>query len=144
MIVIKDDKIIINRAKVIPSTQVLEGIVKYIISFYNNLMLKRTSIVTIHPLTNKSVSDEFQIKTNKRLKFSLLQIAKGGTHNHINFSKYITNGQGYGQNFRIYKIPNIAKYKAIVDHLYSDLKVNELMKLRLSIDEVKESKLHSF
>ena len=122
----------------------MEGIVKHIIPLYMHGMLKRPSIMTIHPSLNISTLDEFQIKTNKRLKFSLLQIAKGGTHNHINFSKYITNGQGYGQNFRIYKIPNIAKYKAIVDHLYSDLKVNELMKLRLSIDEVKESKLHSF
>ena len=85
MIVIKDDKIIINRAKVIPSTQVLEGIVKYITPLYIHLMTKREGIVTVHPPTNISVGDKFKIKTSKRIKLPLLQITKGEINNHFDF-----------------------------------------------------------
>ena len=66
-------------------------------------MLKRASVVSIHPSTNISKLDEFQIKTNKRSKLPRLQIGYDAIHNHINFSKFIKNCKGYDQKFKTYK-----------------------------------------
>ena len=59
--------------------------------------------MVIHPSINTSKLDEFQIKTNKRLKLLRLQIGNGEIQNHIDFSKFIMNSKGYGQKFKTYK-----------------------------------------
>ena len=63
-------------------------------------MLNTSSIVSIHPSTNIIKPDEFQIKIEKRSKLPLLQIGNSETQNRIDFSEFINNGEGYGQNFR--------------------------------------------
>ena len=105
-------------------------------------MLKRPSIMTIHPSLNISTLDEFQIETNKRSKLPRFQIGNGEIQNHIDISKFIKNGESCGQKLRTYKRTRNAKCQTIVDYLYSDLKVNELMKTKLSIDKVKFSELN--
>ena len=48
-------------------------------------MAKTNSIVTIHPTTNSTKEDEFQIKTAPRLDLPLLRIDKGVITDHIDF-----------------------------------------------------------
>ena len=85
MTIIKDDKIIITRGNFFLSPQVLEGIVKYIIPLYIRVMLKRLSIVSIHPSTNANKLEELQIKTNNRSKLPRIQIGNGEIKNHMDF-----------------------------------------------------------
>ena len=77
---------ILPKAKFLPTAPVLEGIVKHIIPLYIHVMVKSNSIVTIHPTTNLTKEDEFQIKTAPRLDLPLLRIGKGVITDHIDFS----------------------------------------------------------
>ena len=70
---INDIGVIIPIFQVFPSAPVLEGIVKHIISLYTHVILKVNSIVNIHPTSNVTKMDEFQIKTDQRLKLPKLR-----------------------------------------------------------------------
>ena len=84
---IKDIEVIIPTSSVYPSAPVLEGIVKQIIPLYTHVMLKVHSIVKIHPTTNVTKKDEFQIKTDERLKLPHLRQGKVAITGHVDFSK---------------------------------------------------------
>ena len=45
------------------------------------------------------------------------------------FSTFVTEDEGYGGKFTTYRKSKLKKYKAIVNNLYKELKVNDLMKL---------------
>ena len=62
----------------------------------------------------------------------------------MDFSDFITEDDDYGENFSTYKQLKLRKYKATVNNLYKKMKVNDLMKLRLSINEIEASKLSFF
>ena len=108
-------------------------------------MKKSSSTVSIHPSTRKSMEDdELQIKTDSRINLPLLKIANGEIQNYIDFLNFVTKDEGYGEKFTTYKKSKFRKYKTIVNNLYKELKVNDLMKSRLSIDEIESSKLSFF
>ena len=65
-------------------------------------MLKGLSIVSIHPSTNANKLEELQIKTNNRSKLPRIQIGNGEIKNHMDFSIFIKNGEGYGKNFKTF------------------------------------------
>ena len=84
---IKNIEVVIPTFSVFPSAPVLEGIVKHIIPLYTHVMLKVHSIVKIHPTTNVTKKDEFQIKTDERLKLPHLRQGKVAITDHVDFSK---------------------------------------------------------
>ena len=75
--------------KTIPTAQGLEGIVKHIIPLYTHVILKVNSIVKIHPTSNETKNDEFQIRTGPRLELPILQMNKGVITDHADFSSMI-------------------------------------------------------
>ena len=125
---------VLPKAKVIPTAPVLEGIVKHIIPLYIHVMAKSDSIVTIHPTTNPTKDDEFQIKTAPRLDLPLLRIGKGVITDHIDFS-FINNDKEYYENeFVVYSRSLSRKYKSLIQHVYKHLDLKELTKLKLTFD----------
>ena len=86
---IKDNEVILMMAKTIPTAQGLEGIVKHIIPLYTHVMLKVKYIVKIHPTSNETKKDEFQIKTSSRLELPVLRMGKGVIIDHVDFSSMI-------------------------------------------------------
>ena len=56
-------------------------------------------------------------------------------------SNVVTKNKGYGEHFTTYKKSKYRKYKVIINILYNEVKVNHLMKLRLSIDGIEASGL---
>ena len=86
----KDYEIVVRRLPVTHPDQVLECIVKHILPLYIHVMAKNKSCVTMLPSASKITfnphKDEFNIKTNKSVKLSLLQHGKGVIQSHVDFS----------------------------------------------------------
>ena len=99
-------------------------------------MKKSSSTVSIHPSTNISKGDS-------RINLSLLQIANGAIQNRLNFLNFFQKINVIVKSLQLIK-SKVKKYRAIVNNLYKELKVNNLMKLRFSIDESEVSKLPLF
>ena len=57
----------------------------------------------------------------------------------MDFSNFVTEDEGYSENFTTYKKWKLRKCKAIVNNLYKELKVNDLIKSKLSINEIEAS-----
>ena len=83
---IKDNEVIIPIAKVFPTAEILEGIVKYIIPLYTHVIFKVNSIVKIHPTSQETKLDEFQIKTVPRLELPMLRMGKFVITDQVGFS----------------------------------------------------------
>ena len=98
---INDKKIILPRANVFPTAEVLEGVIKHIIPLYIHVMFKVNNIVTIHATSNVTRMNEFQIKTVKRLGLPLLRIGKGVITDHDDFSLTKINKEFHEQKFRL-------------------------------------------
>ena len=92
-VLIKDNEVILPIVKVYPTAQVLESIVKHIISLYTRVILKVNSIVKIHPTSNETKKDEFQIKTGPRLESPVLRMGKDVIIDHVDFSSMM-KGKG--------------------------------------------------
>ena len=86
-----DKELIIAIAKCFPTAEVLEDIVKHITPLYNHVMFKEKSIVELHPTSNKTRGDEFQIKTVPKLELPVLRIGNGIITDHIDFSLTLKN-----------------------------------------------------
>ena len=123
---INDKEIIIPIAKVFPTAEVLEGIVKHIIPLYIHVMFKVNSIVTIHPTSNVSRLNEFQIKTVPRLELLLHRIGKSVITDHVNFSLTKINKEFYEHKLKVYSNHLSVKYKLLIKHVYDHLIVEEL------------------
>ena len=64
-------------------------------------MLKVNSIVKMHPISNETKLDEFQIKTVPRLKLPVLRMVKGVITNHVDVSSMKKNKDFYEHKFRV-------------------------------------------
>ena len=141
-IVTKDNEIIIPRAKFIPIAPVIVIKLRHIIPLYTYVMKNKSNTVSIYPSTNKSIEDdEFQIKIDSKINLPLLQIANAFIQNHIDFLNFVTKNKGHGEKFTTYEKSKFRKYKKIVNSLFKELKVNDLMKLMLLIDEIEASEI---
>ena len=119
--------------------------VRHIIPLYTYVMIKRSNTVSIHSSTNKSMEDdEFQIKIDSKINLPLLQIANGVIQNHIDFLNFVTKNKGHSEKFTTYEKLKFRKYKTIVNSLFKELKVNDLMKVMLLIDEIEASEISFF
>ena len=91
--------------------------------------------MTIHPTTNLTKDDEFQIKTAPRLDLPLLRIGKGVITDHIDFSFMNNEKEYYEEKFVVYSQSLSRKHKSLIKHAYEHLGLKELTKLKLTIDE---------
>ena len=123
---INDKEVIIPIAKVFPTAEVLEGIIKHVIPLYNHVIFKVKSIVTIYPTSNVTRLDEFQIKTVPRLALPVLRIGKGVITDHVEFSLTKINKDFYEHKFRVYSDRLSVKHKLIIKYVYDHLIVEEL------------------
>ena len=117
---------VLPKAKVIPTAPVLEGIVKHIIPLYIHVMGKSDSIVTIHPTTNETKDDEFQIKTAPRADLPLLRIGKGVITDHIDFLLTNNNTEYYEKKFIVYSRSLRQKHQSLINNVYKHLDLKEL------------------
>ena len=108
-------------------------------------MVKNKSCVSMLPSTEnteKKHVDEFNIKTNDKVKLPLLRVGRGVIKNHVDFS---IEGKKkvllYEHKFRVYKLTKYNKYKKRIDKLYQYLNLKELKLLKLNVEEVKVSDL---
>ena len=59
----------------------------------------------------------------------------------MDYSNFVTKDKWYGENVTTYKKSKKKKCTEIINNLYTELKVNDVMKWRLSIDVVEASAL---
>ena len=71
----------------------------------------------------------------------MLKIAKGEIENYIDVSNKGTKDEGYGEKFRAYSKTKTATFKSLIKHLCIDLIVKEVLKLKLTFDEVEAFEL---
>ena len=141
LVPIKDNEVIIPITKFIPTSEVLEGIVKHIIPLYTHLMFKVNSIVNIHPTSNVTKLDELQIKTVPRLELHVLRIGKCVITDYVDFSLTKKNKDLYEYKFRVYSNRLIIKHKLLIKDVYEHLIVEELKQLKLTIEKSNASDL---
>ena len=107
-------------------------------------MFKVDNIVKIHPISNETKLDEFQIKTVPRLELPVLRIDKGVITDHVDFSSMKKNKKIMNICVRVYSKRLAIKYKSFIKHVYDHLIVKELNQLRLTVEEAKVSDLILF
>jgi len=141
---INDRELITPIANVFPTVALLEGIVKHITPLYTHVIFKVKSIVTIRPTSNETRLDEFQIKSVLRLELPVLRIGKGVITEHVDFSLTMKNSDFYEHKFTVYSNCLSVKYKSLIKHNYEHLNVEELKKLKLTVEKSQVSTLKNF
>ena len=77
-------------------------------------MFKVKSIVEIHPTSNETRLDEFQIKTVPRLELPVLRIGNGVITDHIDVSLTLKNNDYYEHKFTVYNNCLSVKHKSLI------------------------------
>ena len=85
--------------------------------------------MTIHPTSNVTRLDEFQIKTVQRLELHVLRIGTSVITDHVDFSLTKINKCFYEHKFRVYSNRLSVKHKLLIKHVYDHLIVEELKQL---------------
>ena len=132
---INDKELIIPIANIFPTAEVLEGIVKHIIPLYTDVMFKVKSIVEIHPTSNETRVDKFQIKRVPRLELPVLRIGNDVITHHMDFSLTLKNNKFYEHKFTVYSNLLSVKHKSLIKHIYEHLNVEKLKKLKLTVEK---------
>ena len=117
---------VLPKAKVLPTSPVLDGIIKHIIPLYIHVMDTADSIVTIHATTNPTKEDEFQIKIAPRLESPLLRIGKGVITDHIDFSLMNSKKEYYENKFIVHSRSLRRKHQSLINNVYKHLDLKEL------------------
>ena len=95
------------------------------------------SIVKIHPTSNVTKKDEFQIKKDPILKLPKFQMGKFIIKEHVDVSLMMNSNGLYEHNFTVYSRSLSLKYQSLVTYIYDHLDVEELKQLRLTVEEKK-------
>ena len=98
-------------------------------------MFKVKSIVEIHPTSNETRGDEFQIKTVPKLELPVLRIGNGVITDHIDFFLTLKNNYFYEHKFTVYGKRLSVKNQSLIKHVYEHLNVEELKKLKLTVEK---------
>ena len=107
-------------------------------------MLKVKSIVEIHPTSNETRVDKFQIKRVPRLELPVLRIGNDAITHHMDFSLTLKNNKFYEHKFTVYSKRLSVKYQSLIKHVYEHLNVEELKKLKLTVEKLQVSNLIFF
>ena len=77
-------------------------------------MFKVKSIVKIHPTSNETRLDEFQMKTVPRLELPVLRIGNGVITDNLDFSLMLKNSDFYEHRFTVYSNRLSVKHKSLI------------------------------
>ena len=118
----KDDKLLIQRANLYPSPDVLVGIHQNIIPLYSLVMSKNNSSVELVG-TDKQRKNEYTMKTASYPDLPILHNYKKTNECPMEFP----NGyNGFAVPFSFKMIPDKLKFEAIVMELYNFLNIDDL------------------